>query len=257
MNVKGGFDFAGYMVLMLGGINDISTDVARVFEKAGARLIIGYQNSQEAESLSTDLPAATLIETDLNKPQRLAKILADTSFNIVIISPGFFSHKPFMQTAPAEIDTAFSANFEQSTYAAQAAAKSLIGRSTPGSIIFLSSVASLTPMVRTNLTGSSLAAIEVIAKMAAIDLAPHDIRVNVVAAGWLESDWSKPLHTPDGKMLTASDIPVEEAGSRQSIGAACCFLASPMAAYITGTVLPVDGGFLLTKSSVKSPYPEK
>lgn len=250
-------DFAGYTVLMLGGIRDISMGVARVFEKAGARLIIGYQTSQEAKTLATDIPTATLVETDLKKPQPLAKVLADKPFDIVIISPGFFSHKPFMQTTPAEIDTAFSTNFEQATFAAQAAAKSLILRNVSGSIIFLSSVVSLTPIIETNLTGTSLAALKVIAQMAAVDLAPHKIQVNVVAAGWPQSEWSKPLLTPEGTMSEASDIPAGQAGSIQSIGDACCFLASPMAAYITGTVLPVDGGFLLTKSSARSPYPDK
>ena len=241
---------------MLGGLHDMARHVARVFAQAGARLIFGYHTQEEAQAITTDFPTAACIETDLTAPETLSNILANQPFSITIISPGFFSHKPFMETGPAEIDAAFSANFEQATFAAQAAAKSLILRGLPGSIIFLSSVTSLMPMIETNLTGASLAAIETIAKMAAVDLAPHKIRVNVVAAGWLQNNWSEPLISSDGKMLTVSDIPVGQAGSMQSIGDACCFLASSLAAYITGIVLPVDGGFLLTKSSSKSPYPD-
>ena len=125
-----------------------------------------------------------------------------------------------------------------------------------GAIVFLSSVVSKMPMVETNLVGSSLASLEVVATMSAVELAPYNIRVNVVAAGWIDGAWASPLLGSDSTMREASDIPAGKAGSPTSVGNACCFLASPLADYITGAVLPVDGGFMLTKSAAKSPYPD-
>ena len=161
-----------------------------------------------------------------------------------------------MSSSYTDIERAYHANFEQAIYAAQAVAKRLIALGQGGAMIFLSSVVSKVPMIETNLVGSSLASIEVIATMSAIELAEYDIRVNVVAAGWIEGSWSSPLVGSNGNFREPMDIPAGKLGSAKHVGNACCFLASPMADYITGIVLPVDGGFMLTKSAVKSPYPD-
>ena len=242
---------------MLGGVHDISVGIAHVFRRAGVSLIIAYQPSTTTVDTLRMLPEAHLIRVNPDDPIKLVNQLADLSFQTAIISPGWFAHEPFMKTSAEDIDAAFTINFENATYAAQAAAKRLIALNQGGSIIFLSSVVSLMPIVHTNLTGSSLTAIKVIAQMAAVELAPHNIRVNVVAAGWVEGAWSAPLLAENGNMYTQSDIPAGKSDSPASIGNACCFLASPLADYITGIVLPVDGGFLLTKSASKSPYPDE
>ncbi len=238
---------------MLGGISDVSKGIANAFKHAGAELIIVHHVLHQ-EDVRGELPTENLIEVNLEDPPAIAAKISTLSFQTAVICPGWFSHMPFMLSDPTDIDEAFSFNFEQATFAAQAAAKQLIVQGQGGSIIFISSVAGLTPMVHTNLAGSSLAAIEVIAKMAAVDLAPHNIRVNTVAAGWTKGDWSTPLLNPAGEMHEPSDIPAGQAGSALAVGHTCCFLTSPYAAYITGVVLPVDGGFLLTKSAAMSPY---
>jgi 3-oxoacyl-[acyl-carrier protein] reductase len=90
--------------------------------------------------------------------------------------------------------------------------------------------------------------------MAAVDLGQHGIRVNIIAAGWLSDERSKPILTEDGQLHTPEDIPLGTIGEPGDVGNLCCFLASPLSRYITGTVIPVDGGFLLTKSSAQTPY---
>ena len=77
----------------------------------------------------------------------------------------------------------------------------------------------------------------------------------MVAAGWVAGSWAGNMLTDEGKMHQVDDIPGGKAISAEMIGDACCYLASEQAAGITGTVLPVDGGFLLTKSAALSPLP--
>ena len=247
------FDFSGQTVLMIGGVSDLAAGVARAFSEAGAQLLIAHPSGSDQLLLST-YPEASRIEVSLDAPEALALQLADYTLNTAVICPGWFDHRPFMESKYSDVEDAYRINFEQSTYAAQAAAKRMIVQREGGAIVFLSSVVSKTPMIETNLVGSSLASIEVIATMSAVELAPHDIRVNVVAAGWIEGSWSTPLAGANGQLKEPSDIPAGKLGTAKSVGNACCFLASPMADYITGIVLPVDGGFMLTKSAAKSPY---
>lgn len=253
------FDFTGRRVLFLGGIHEIMFGVAEAFANAGAHLILTYKAGEATPAIPAALSASTLLPVVLNDPQQLEETLASLSFDTAIISPGWFSHAAFMDGEAAEVyqamDDAFDANFTDSTFAAQAAARHMLANQQRGNIIFLSSVVSKIPMVKTSLTGASLAAIDVVARMAAIDLAPHGVRVNIVAAGWITGNWSAPLLTDQDRMYTPDDIPLNKAGSPADIGHACCFLASPMASYITGSVLTVDGGFSLTKSAAASPYP--
>ena len=241
------FDFSDKTILMIGGISDLAAGVAGVFKEAGAQLLVVHDGEIDSERLRT-YPEALLIKTSLEDPVKLTTTLSDHPFQTAVICPGWFRHRPFMDAPFSDIEDAYRINFERAIYAAQAAANCLIAQNQGGAIVFLSSIVSKMPMIETNIVGSSLASLEVIATMSAVDLARFSIRVNVVAAGWIEGSWSAPLVGPDGMMKAPSDIPAGKPGSVQSVGNACCFLASPLADYITGAVLPVDGGFMLTKS---------
>ena len=247
------FDLSNQTVLMIGGLSDLASNVATAFEEAGTEILVVYHSTSDPNLLK-GYPDGTYVETSLDDPIELASTLANYAFHTVVICPGWFQHCTFLDSSIADIENAYRINFEQATYAAQSAAKRLIELGEGGVILFLSSVVSKMPMVETNLVGSSLASLEVIATMAAVDLAPYGIRVNVVAAGWLDNSWSVPLFGAEGKMKEPADIPLEKAGSAAAVGNACCYLASSMADYVTGVVLPVDGGFMLTKSAVQSPY---
>ncbi len=252
------FDFAGRRVLLLGGIHAISIGVAEAFARTGAELAITYAAEREAPRLPGHLAEATLLPVDLQSPTQLAQQLAALAFDTAVISPAWFAHMAFIdgeETAVYRaIDDAFASNFAATTFAAQAAAKHMITNEQAGNIVFLSSVVNKIPMVNTNIVGTSLAALDVVARMAAVDLAPHNIRVNTVAAGWIKGAWSGSVLTEEHTMHTPSDIPMQHAGAPADIGNACCFLASSMASYITGSTITVDGGFSLTKSAAPSPY---
>lgn len=248
-------DFAHQSVLLIGGVHDITLATARAFEQRNANLVF-VTDPALIDTAGETFPKAQCVGVNLNDPDALAASLSDQKFNVAIVSPGAFYVAPFMEQGAYDIDQAFAVNFTLTTYAIQAAAKHMIAHNQAGSITLLSSVAALMPTIETNLTGASMAGSHVIAQMAAIDLAPHNIRVNIVAFGWMQNDaWSAPFLNERGDTHTASDIPMGQAGDPQSVGDACCFLASPMASYITGTILPVDGGFLRTKSASSTPLP--
>ncbi|MBC7812452.1 MAG: SDR family oxidoreductase, partial [Burkholderiales bacterium] len=250
-------DLHGKTALIQGGIHGLSAGVARSLNEAGAQIIIAYAPAEAdaALALSNEMGGhAYEVQSDDQDKVR-EQIAAVGAFQIAVISPRHYLFKPFMDTSNAEWDAILAGNFEQAVYASQAAAHQLIRQGSGGRVIFLSSVAGSTPLLETSALGASLAALRALAKMAALDLAEHRITVNVVAAGWLNVEWAEPYLSTNGRAYIERDIPAARIGSPDDIGRACCFLASDLADYITGTVLPVDGGYTITRSDQTSPYP--
>jgi NAD(P)-dependent dehydrogenase (short-subunit alcohol dehydrogenase family) len=171
------------------------------------------------------------------------------AFDTLIILPAVFVYKPFIDTTDAEWDAAISGNFERPLWAAQAFAQTLIETGHGGSIIFVSSVAAASPLVYTSALGTSLGALRALARMAAVDLAPHNITVNVIECGWTDSDAAAPYLTPDAQAHITQGTPTGRLVSAAEIASLCAYLASPAARSITGAIMTLDGGYSLTRSA--------
>jgi NAD(P)-dependent dehydrogenase (short-subunit alcohol dehydrogenase family) len=95
--------------------------------------------------------------------------------------------------------------------------------------------------------------LQVIAQMAAVDLGPYGITVNIIAMGVTDEGWI-PRSLNVGSLTEVQRyIPLTRVGSIDDIGDVCCFLASDQARYITGAIIPVDGGYTLTKAGAGTP----
>jgi len=248
-------DLSNKTILVIGGIHDLALGVAQTLQSAGAEIILAvHQDQLVAPQLHARVQPVTL-----HDPIQLSQqIQAMGKLDGAILSPSWFNFNSFLDTTAADWDTALAQNFENMTYAAQAIARHLIAQGKGGRLIFLSSVASIMPLVETSIVGTSLTALWALAKMAAVDLGPHGITVNVVAGGWIEAEWTKPYLHPTGRSYIQEGIPLGRIGIPQDIGNLCCFLVSDLAAYITGAIIPVDGGYLLTPAEQGlSPYLEK
>src|SRR5262249_34834203 len=177
---------------------------------------------------------------DLSEPEGLLKHIAGFGLvHIVVINPGWFGYKSFMETSIAEWEQALARNYEQGIYALQAAAKYLIDEGNGGRIVILSSMSAVKPLMYMSAVGTSLAALHGLARMAAVDLGPYGITVNVVAVGWTGREPAAILFEPQ---LVEPGIPVGRIGMLEDVADVCCFLASDVADYITGQIIQVDGG---------------
>ena len=172
-------------------------------------------------------------------------------FQAAVIAPGWFSEKPFMDSTRADWDGALRENVEAMIEAGQTIARRLIAQGSGGSIIFLSSVAALKPYKGLSTAGVSLAALHVIAQMAAVDLGTYKITVNVIAVGW--GAGAQQTQTIDSDAQIKRNIPLERLSTARDVGGLCVFLASDAARYVTGAVIPVDGGYSLTKAGAATP----
>jgi NAD(P)-dependent dehydrogenase (short-subunit alcohol dehydrogenase family) len=204
--------------------------------------------AQSLRDRGAPLVAAPALPMD-DSPTLRREIVALGTFDAAIILPQNLLIKPFMDTTDTEWDEAISGNFERPLWLAQAFAQTLIDQQRGGSIIFVSSVAAASPLVHTSALGTSLGALRALARMAAVDLAPHNITVNVIECGWTDSDAAAPYLTPDAQAHITQGTPTGRLVSAAEIASLCAYLASPAARSITGAIMTLDGGYSLTRSA--------
>ncbi|MCC6613763.1 MAG: SDR family oxidoreductase [Anaerolineae bacterium] len=236
-------DLAGKHVLIAGGLGRVTQGIARTMAEAGATIRAIYDRADAAP----DWAAATPLPIDDQAALR-TELRALYPFDVIVIAPPAIFYKPFLDTTDADWDRAIGGNFERAVWVAQAAALALIERQRPGSIIFLSSVAAQMPFASMSALGASLGALRALAKMAAVDLAPHDITVNVIECGWTEHEANQPYLSVAGRAHVEAGTPTGRIVTAQEIGHACCYLASDLARSVTGTILTLDGGYSLTRA---------
>ncbi|HYO87526.1 MAG TPA: SDR family oxidoreductase, partial [Candidatus Limnocylindrales bacterium] len=111
----------------------------------------------------------------------------------------------------------------------------------------VTSALALMPFAGASALGTTLAAVHAIARMAAVDFAQHGITANVVAPGWLAGAEFEALPEATQAHIRAG-IPLARPGSMDEVAGVVRFLASAAGGYITGAVLPADGGYTLTRS---------
>lgn len=169
-------------------------------------------------------------------------LVADDA-DIIVAGTGPGRAAPFLDLEQGDWDQEL-AEAREAFMAVQAIAQDLVERGVPGRIILLSSAPSIRPVHGATLQATTGAFLTTIAQVAAVELGPKGITVNVVAPGWIEGAASDAF--VDG-------IPAGRLARPEEIGEVCAFLASDAASYVNGAVITVDGGFSITKSAGGSP----
>jgi NAD(P)-dependent dehydrogenase (short-subunit alcohol dehydrogenase family) len=148
----------------------------------------------------------------------------------------------FLDASPEHIENVLAVNVKGPVYCSQAVARLAIEAGHPASIVHIASVGSFAAQELASIYCASKAALSMLAKAMALELAPHGIRVNAVAPGDIATPASTGLHLE--RRLAARRTPLGRRGSAEEIGEAVAFLLSDRASFVTGETLVVDGGFL-------------
>jgi len=166
--------------------------------------------------------------------------------SLMVNNAGISQVAPFLETDPEEFERIVDINLNGVFHGSQAAARRMVASGTSGAIIQLGSIAGRNGFPhRVGYCGTK-AAVHHMTNVMAIDLAPHGIRVNAVAPGYIRTDMVQNLidaGTLDEQRLAAR-IPTEELGAPEHIAAAVAWLASSESAYVTGETITVDGGWV-------------
>lgn len=240
------FDFTQATVLVTGGSNGIGEGIARAFAAAGANVhITGRATS--ATDYDKDLSAFSYHSLDVSDNAAIA-LLSQTipTLDILINNAGASLPGGRSEYEPDVFEEAVRINLTSAYRLAHAFLPQLSASAFPGgaSIIGLASMSSLFGIEIVPGYGSAKTGLVGMTKALAVAWAKHGIRANAIAAGLIESNMTSAMMGIDemtAPMLART--PLQRFGVPQDIAGPVLFLCSPMASYITGQTLPVDGGF--------------
>lgn len=243
------------VALVTGATSGIGTEIARRLAGDGFTVVISGRSAERGERVARELGERVhFIRADLTQPGA-AETLVDATVRLagrldVLVNNAAIDHiGPLLDTPAAEVRETFETNTFGAISCLQAAGRAMRQRGQGGSIINITSRLASIGVPTMSIYSASKGALLALTTAAAVELAPHDIRVNAVAPGMtntpLYAEWVSNQDDPEAtNRRVANAIPLKRIAEPADIAAAVAYLASPAAAYITGASLPVDGGYL-------------
>ena len=259
------FDIAGKSAIVTGGAMGIGAGIVRRYTEAGANVLIADLDGQAASRLAIELAGApgrsVAVCADVGADEAGEALVARCvetfgSVDILVNNAGIYPRVPVLEMTAELLDRVYRVNLRGLALLSKAAARRMVEQGRGGSIVNISSIDAFRPsMVGLAAYDASKGGVTMFTKSLALELAPRGIRVNAIAPGGIRTEGSsKPLEgsgmTPAQLQAMAAAfierIPIRRMGTPDEIATVALFLASPAAAYMTGTTVIVDGGALLT-----------
>jgi 3-oxoacyl-[acyl-carrier protein] reductase len=246
-------DLAGKSVLITGGSRGIGRATALEFARAGANVAFSYEkNHQAAASLESELGRLGVRTfsraVDVTSEEQMAGFVEAAArefgaLDVAVANAGIWKEAKIDEMSLAEFREMMEINMTGSFLLARLAARQMM-RQQSGTIVLVSSTAGQRGESEHSHYAASKGAQISFVKSLAIELAPHKIRVNCVAPGWVETDMTTEALAQVGDRIRAQ-MPFGRAARPEEIAQPIVFLASAAANFITGEVLNVNGGSVL------------
>lgn len=237
------------IAIVTGGASGLGYAVAEKFVKNSLRTIIIGRNEQKLKNARSSLgELCTPISFDLNEldqiPRLINKIEAEFGkIDILVNNAGVNLKKPFTEVRDEEFQQVILTNLTAVFSLSREVARVMLSRKS-GCLINISSMAARYGIPQVIAYTAAKSGIEGMTKAMAVELSPHGIRVNCVAPGFIATDMSAQAFNgdPERKNKVLSRTPMGKLGMPADVAEAVYYFASDAAKYVTGTILPVDGG---------------
>ncbi|BBP59081.1 SDR family NAD(P)-dependent oxidoreductase [Pseudomonas sp. St316] len=232
-------------VIITGASSGIGLGLVKAFLGRGYNVVGNARSPSGLEAAAADLghPAGFIgVAGDIADPATSTALITQAveAFGAVdglVNNAGFFLPKPFVEYSPQDLDALLDTNLKGLVYASQAAAAHMIGRQ-QGFIINISAAVALQPNIQVPAALPVLikGGVNQMTRALALELSPHNIKVNAVAPGIIDT----PMHDPAHREFLDNLAPAGRVGTIEEIAEAVLYLAG--ADFTTGAILPVDGG---------------
>ena len=249
------FDVSREVVLVTGASQGLGRQFARVLAGHGAAVALGARQTTKLESLAKEIAAAggraVAVPMDVTDKVSIASALdrAEAALgpvSVLINNAGVQREMAAVELAEADWDAVLDTNLKGAFAAATEFARRRIALKQPGNVINIASVLGIGVMGHLSPYNASKGGLIQLTKSFALEWASKNIRVNALAPGYIDTEFNHEFWaTPAGERLIKR-IPQRRLGSEGDLDGAILFLASEASRYMTGSVLTVDGGFLLT-----------
>lgn len=237
-------------VLVTGGASGIGAETARSYASDGADVVVADVNVEGATEVADEIDG-TAVETDVTSPDEVERLFTKTteavsSLDVLVNCAGIAQGAtPTVDQDVEEWDRIMAIHVK-GTYLTSKAALGVMLDDGGGNIVNISSIAGLGAFPRRTAYSPAKAAIAMLTQTLAIEVAPA-VRVNAVAPGYVRTPMVMDILNDESRGLTTDPIedrtPMGRLADPGDIADAIRFLTSEQAAYITGVVLPVDGGW--------------
>lgn len=239
------------VALITGGAQGIGYACAEAIAENGARIVLADRNAEGIATAAKTLGGDTVgLTCDMGDPAQILalfdRIEAEIgNVSILVNNAGIALPCDFLETSLEQFQQVIDVNLTGSFVALQRAAKAMVANNIEGAIVNMSSINAQVAIPSIAAYCASKGGIMQLTKAAALALAPHNIRVNAVGPGSIDTDMMAAVNAdPAAMQMVMSRTPLKRIGTPREIGDVVAFLASPKASYITGETIYVDGGRL-------------
>ena len=242
----------GKTALITGGSRGIGKGIVETFAAHGAQVAFTYNSSAEAAQAIADAASSQGVTVkayksnaaDFEQAQELvAQVLEDFgTIDILVNNAGITKDNLLMRMSEEDFDKVIEVNLKSVFNMTKAVQRTML-KARSGSIINMSSVVGVKGNAGQTNYAASKAGIIGFSKSVALELGSRNIRCNVIAPGFIETEMTGKL---DEQVVQGwrDAIPLKRGGSPEDIANACVYLGSDLSTYVTGQVLNVDGGML-------------
>lgn len=254
--------FDNRTVIVTGGATGIGLATAKLFADEGADVIIAGRSASNGERAIEELKEIggrpLFVRTDVSDEEDVKRMIDAAAehtgtIDVLVNNAAMFYESDFLSETTDRWRAVFDTIVNGSYWGSKYAAKAMIERGIRGAIVNVSSINGYRALNQSSHYNAAKGALDQLTRCTALELAPHGIRVNGVAPGFidtglsvvgdvneLETDWFKDYYVGMRK------IPQARAGQVDEVAAVIAFLASEAASYVQGATIPVDGGLSVT-----------
>ncbi|OYU87494.1 MAG: 3-oxoacyl-ACP reductase [Bradyrhizobiaceae bacterium PARB1] len=242
----------GLSTIVTGGASGFGAEIARAYAREGAKVVIFDLNADGAKTVASEIGASAIAHggSVANKADvdAAVKLAVDTfgKLDVVVNNAGWtFRNKPMLEVTEEEFDRVFDVNVK-AIFLMTNACVPVMKKQKSGRIINIGSTAGVRPRPGLTWYNASKGAVNLMSKSMAVELAPDGIRVNCIApvmgeTGLLEAFMGVP-DTPENRAKFIGTIPLGRMSRPSDIANACVYMAGEESEFLTGVILPVDGG---------------
>jgi gluconate 5-dehydrogenase len=243
------FDLGGQTALITGGGTGLGLGMARCLATAGAKVVLVGRRQEELDRACREIGRQAFALTGDVTQLETAPALVDQAetlagpLTILINNAGIHLKKLAAETSDAEFARVLQTHVVGAFALTREAGRRMIARRT-GSVLFTASMASLMGIPQVTAYAAAKSAYLGLVRTLAVEWGPHGVRVNAIAPGWISSGMLEQAMAgdPARKAKVLDRTPLGRFGEPEDIGWAAVYLCSPAAKFVTGVVLPVDGG---------------